>query len=175
MTVETIFSGILWLLDKVLFGLITKYRGPKLTLVIKQGKFYQNAIEISQREDGDFEASFRIAIKNFGRGVLKPGEGYWHLYFPSASDVEADPESKKFTSSDMEHLRNPIDLVIFPGSFLDVGPEFKIFIKKDAMSNFKIYYFFETSAGYFPKKVKINSETGGVLYENMASVPIKIM
>jgi len=111
-------------------------------MVIKQGKFYQDKIIIKLRADGDFETSFRIAIKNDGNATLKADGGYWHLYFPIASKIVPDGKAKKFITSDLEHIRNPIDLPIFHKSFLSIGPEFKVLIKKEQVNNFKVYYFF---------------------------------
>lgn len=172
---DILISPILWLLDKIIPQLAGKFRKPKLRMVVKHDRLYQNTIKVSRRDDGDFETSFRVAIKNDGNGILKQGEGYWHLYFPSVSKVVSDSESKQFISPDLEHIRGLISLPVFQKSFLDIGPEFKFLVRKELIDNFKIYYFFETNYGYFPRTAKINSETAEVLYEDMSSIPIEIV
>ncbi len=162
----------------ILFGIFIDQfteltKKPSLRMVIKQGRSYSDRIVLTCREDGNYETSFRIAIRNDGNKMLKPAEGYWHFYLPNAQDVKPDGEAAKFVSSDNDHIRNCIDLPIFPKSFLDVGPEFKITIPKADVETFKVYYFFETNYGYFPKTISMDQNTGLIEFNRMTKIPIK--
>lgn len=98
---------------------------PKLTFVVKQGQFYSDKVVLFQGADGDYEASFRLSIKNSGSEVFKAEEGYWHIYFPNASGIENIGGSEAFHDSGQRtHLRDIINLPIYPNSFTDLGPEY---------------------------------------------------
>lgn len=166
------------LIVAIVFGLLLDQltdltKRLRLVMVIKQGPFYSDVIKWTKASDGNYETSFRIAIKNIGNKMMKPGEGYWHLYFPDVSEMSHFGGAEKFTSPDKEHLRELINLPIFPSSFLDVGPEFKM--KIDNPVKFRSYYFFSTKYGYFPKTVRMDQKTGEISYNTMNSFPIQIV
>lgn len=146
---------------------------PLLKMVVKQEKVYSDKITFTKAKDGNYEASFRIAINNYGSKMLKPGEGYWHFYLPGVSEVSPDKEAGRFLSSDKDHLRELINLPLFPKSFLDIGPEFRIKVIKDNVNSFKAYYFFETNYGYFPRTVVLDSKSGLVEYKKMTEIEVK--
>lgn len=173
------WSGVLSaLVVSVLIGFIVRhytniFKSPKLTLVVKQGAFYSNKVILSERPNGDYEASFRLSIKNNGSQTFKPGEGYWHVYFPNASGVENLEGSEMFSDPGQKtHLRDLIGLPIYQGSFTDFGPEYKLLIKRENVAQSGIRFFFETNYGYFPDDVKLNPETGAVLYEEMGLIEV---
>ena len=142
-------------------------------MVIKQGTFYSDTIKWERAVDGQYETSFRIAIKNIGNKMLKPEEGYWHLYFPGAIEINHIGDADRFTSPDKEHIRDLIRLPIFPNSFLDIGPEFKM--KTPNIATFPIHYFFATEYRNFPKSVRMNQETGEVPYNTMGTFPVEVV
>lgn len=150
------------------------FKYPKLILVVKQEGSYNDKIKIAQKPDGDYEASFRLAIKNIGSQTFKPNEGYWHVYFPNVEKIECLNGAGAFIAQgENNHLRDLIKLPVYPKSFLDFGPEYKFLIKKDVMGKPSIHYFFETDYGYFPKSVKLNQQTGAVAFSDMESIELE--
>lgn len=127
-------------------------------------------------DNGDYEASFRLSIKNSGNKTFKANEGYWHVYFENSNEISYIGGAESFTTyGEKTHQRDIINLPIYPGSFLDIGPEYKYIFKKvgEGPGNLNpkpIRYFFETDYGYFPKSVKMDPKTGAVLYNNMGSI-----
>jgi hypothetical protein len=149
------------------------FKTPKLTFVVKQGQFYSDKVILSERADGDYEASFRLSIKNYGSEVFKAGEGYWHIYFPNASRIENIGGSEIFHDPEQKtHLRNVVDLPIYPHSFTDLGPEYKLLIKRENISQSGIRFFFETSYGHFPNSIEMDPNTGAVAYEKMGLIEV---
>jgi hypothetical protein len=150
------------------------FRHPELVLVVKQGGFYNDKLKITQRPDGDYEASFMLAIKNIGSKTLKASEGYWHVYFPNTDKIETLAGAQDFIAQgESNHLRDLINLPIYPKSFSDFGPEYKFIIKKDAVKKAAIYYFLATDYGYFPKTVKLDQKTGFVAFFDMGSIALE--
>ncbi|TAM40452.1 hypothetical protein EPN54_02645 [bacterium] len=147
------------------------FKHPELIIVVKQNSFYSNKIKITQKPDGNYEASFRLAIKNIGSKTFRANGGYWHVYFPSAEKIETLNGAGGFIAQgENNHLRDLINLPVYPKSFLDFGPEYKLLIKKDALRKTSIRYFFETDYGYFPNSVRLDQKTGAVLFSDMGSI-----
>lgn len=173
---SSIFSaGVIAVLAAWFVNIFTPlFKYPELTLVVKQEGFYNDKIKVSQRPDGDYEASFSLAIKNIGSQTFKPKEGYWHVYFPNAEKIETLNQSVGFVAQgEKSHLRDLINLPVYPKSFLDFGPEYKFLIKKSSLEKVGVYYFFETDYGYFPKTVKLNQKTGAVAFWDMGSIKLE--
>lgn len=149
-------SGIIAIVFGIFIFQFTELtKKPVLSMVIKQGGVYSKEIKLTKLQDGNYETNFRIAIQNSGNKMLKPGEGYWHFYVPG--------------SSDRQRARDLINLPIFQKSFLDIDvQEFKFKILKEHLDKFKVYYFFETSYGYFPNTTILDQQTGVVKFENIA-------
>jgi len=165
---STVFISLVVALMVNYYTPLFKY--PKLILVVKQEGFYRDSIKISERADGDYEAQFTLAIKNRGNQTLRPNEGYWHVYFPDAK-AEAQKGAESFLAiKEDNHFRDLIRLPIYPKSFVDFGPEYKLLIKKDNINKARIRFFFATNYGYFPKSVKINQKTGAVAFSDMGSI-----
>lgn len=171
---SSLLSGITL---SALVGLITYqftniFKRPKLSIVVKQGPFYRDEVIFTKRDDGDYEASFYLSIKNQGTQTVMPQEGYWHIYFPNALDVKPLEGPNLFSAQlEKSHLRDIINMPIFPSSFLDFGPEYKVHIPKDN-KDWDIRYFFETNYGYFPKSVKLNQKDGSVQYKDMGKINV---
>lgn len=159
----------------VVYHFTTLFKTPKLTFVVKQGQFYSNKVVLLESANGDYEASFRLSVKNYGSEAFKSGEGYWHVYFPNASGVTNTGGTEVFQDSGQRtHFRDLINLPIYPDSFTDLGPEYKIYIKRENISKSGIRFFFQTNYGYFPKSVKIDSDTGAVKYEDMGYIEVSV-
>jgi hypothetical protein len=173
---SSIFSaGVIAVIAAIIVNYFTPlFKYPELILVVKQKGFYNDKIEISQRPDGNYEASFRLAIKNIGNQTFKPNEGYWHVYFPNAEKMESLNGSDGFIAQgENNHLRDLINFPVYPKSFLDFGPEYKLVILKDAIRKTSVHYFFETNYGYFPKSVKLDQKTGAVAFSDMGYIELE--
>jgi hypothetical protein len=163
---------------KDFYNLILKPK-PKLSFVVKQGPFYSDTIKLSRKEDGNYETSFNLVIKNSGNATLKSNEGYWHVFTPNADKLQYFNGAEGFAAAMEEtHQRNSITSQIYPHSFLEVGLEYKYsFIKKEGEKNFKpqpLYYFFQTDYGNFPSTAKIDKKDGKVLYKDMGVIHFEL-
>lgn len=151
------------------------FKKPKLSMVVKQGKEYSDSVLLTEDGSGNYEASFRLAIKNSGRGTLGINEGYWHAYFPNPEKIESDEHSQLLLASyEPSHSRDLITAPIYPDSFLDIGPEYKVQIKKENYSKAQLRYFFETTYGFFPSTVKRDQRTGLVPHDSMGEIKLKL-
>lgn len=146
------------------------FNHPELTMVVKQKGEYGDQIKIEKRKDGDYEASFMLAIKNRGNETFKANEGFWHLYFPNAEKIEILDGANTIASGETNHLRDLINLPIYPKSFLDFGPEHRMIIKKELFEKISVHYFFSTNYGYFPKTVKLDQKTAFVPFSTMGKI-----
>ena len=160
------------LIIAIIFGtLISEYtsltKTPKLRMSIKQEGLCARNIKFSLNENGEYDASFNLAAHNSGNKMLKSQEGYWHIYFSNGVQVQMSG-SETYELIDGNHVRNIILLPIYPNSFLDIGPQFKIRVK--SLENFSVHYFFSTEYGYFPGTVRMNQETARVEYETMGKI-----
>jgi len=175
---SSIFStGIIALITALYVNFFTPlFKTPELSLVVKQDGVYVNKIKISKREDGDYETSFRLAIKNGGNKTFKANHGYWHLYFPVTEKIEGFGDASPLVvPGENGHLRDVINLSVYPKSFLDFGPEYKLLIKKERIGSVSIRYFFETDYGYFPKTINLNQKTGLVLFTDMGLIELDLL
>lgn len=145
------------------------FKQPKLSLVVKQGGLYRNSVIVGKRADNKYEASFSLAINNTGNKAIETNEGSWHVYFPNASSTHMTGDDYS-SIGEPNHHRDYIRYPIFPKSFFDLGVEYKILIEEPNLTTIKIRYFFETIYGYFPSTVKLNPETGFVLFEDMEQI-----
>ncbi|MBP6858309.1 MAG: hypothetical protein KBC33_00540 [Candidatus Pacebacteria bacterium] len=141
------------------------FKRPKLTLVVKQNGHYREKILLSNRLDGDFEASFYFAIRNDGNQVLRPFQGYWHTYIH-----ETEGRNQFSVSGEDNHQRGIISDAVYPSSYTDFGTEWKFKIPKDKLNSVDVPYFFATDYGYFPSSVKMDQGTGQIPYSTMGKV-----
>lgn len=146
------------------------FKKPMLRFVIKQNGLYRDTILLSQRHDGDYEASFYLAIRNDGTQTLKPGQGYWHTYI-----LETEGATPFTVAGEKNHQRGLISDAVYPNSFTDIGHEWKFLIKKDHLKGAEIPYFFSTDYGYFPRSVYVDSKTGKVLFAHMGQIGYEVM
>jgi hypothetical protein len=162
---------LIWLYLKIFTRL---FRYPKLTLVIKQDGIYSQKIKITKTSNGDYEASFRLAIKNDGKETFESNKGYWHLFFLNAEKMETLKGADVFlVQGETNHLRDIISFPIYPKSFLDFGPEIKFQIKKQSQETVFAHYFFATDFGYFPKSISLNQESGQVEFSKMGLLELE--
>lgn len=147
------------------------FKKPTLKMTVKQISFYRDSILLTKKEDGNYEASFSLAIKNNGNKPIKQGEGYWHVYIPN----ENNP--LRVLGED-NHIRDTIKYTCYPGNFLDISDAQYIFpIKKedlDKVLKTGIPYFFETDYGYFPDTIKIDQKTGAIFFKDMGSISVEL-
>lgn len=141
------------------------FKKPKLKFVVKQDGCYRDTILLSKGEDGDFEASFRLAIKNEGNQTLRAREGYWHTYI-----LETEVRSPFSVLGESNHQRGLIEDAIYPQSFTDFGHEWRFKIPEDKLDSAYIPYFFATDYGYFPSMVRLDQGTGKILFSDMGKI-----
>lgn len=146
------------------------FKRPKLRLVIKQNGYYRDSVLLSKRDDGDYEATFRLAIRNDGNQTIQAHQGYWHTYI-----LESEGLSPFSVLGEKNHQRGLIEDAVYPKSFTDFGHEWKFKIQKDNLKSADIPFFFSTAYGYFPKTVKINPKTGKILFANMGSIGYELL
>lgn len=141
------------------------FKKPQLRLVVKQNGYYRDTILLSKRDDGDYEASFRLAIRNDGNQTLQARQGYWQTFI-----LETEGRSPFSVLGEENHQRGLIEDAVYPKSFTDFGHEWKFKIKKDNLKSADVPFFFSTDYGYFPKSVRVEPRTGKVLFAHMGSV-----
>jgi hypothetical protein len=160
---SSILSGLIvsGIIGFIVYQYTNIFKLPELGFVVKQNGFYRNKILLTKNIKGGYEASFQFAIKNSGNKTIEPGEGYWHLYLDTTSNIVfSDP-------GEPNHKRDIIQAPIYPDSFFDLNLVYKLDIKKEDLDKKKIPYFFQTIYGNYPKSVKMNSDTGQVLFKDM--------
>lgn len=129
-------------------------------------------------DTGLYKIRFQPSIKNNGRGTISRNGGYWHIYFISEKGtvpfgIEYLSPHSPAQKVDDNHYREVIHAPIFPGSSLDLNVVFHIELEKEQLDKFKIYYFFSTEYGNFPREAVPDEETGLTKYKNMGSLDIK--
>lgn len=144
------------------------FKSPKLKFVIKQEGFYRDKILLSKKADGDYEASFILAIRNDGNQMIKANEGYWHTYISTTENILVSAVGEK------NHQRDLIKFPVYAKSFLDLEIEYNFRLKKENLIGNKIPYFFSTDYGYFPKTVKMDPKTGKILFKHMAYLEFEV-
>jgi hypothetical protein len=145
------------------------FKKPKLTLVVKQNEFYRDTILLSERKDGDYEASFHLAIRNDGNQTLRSEQGYWHTYI-----TETEGKTPFSVPGETNHQRDLIRESIYPHSFTDIGFEWKFKIEKENLKGAEVPYFFSTEYGHFPETVSMDSKTGEILFAQMSKIGYEI-
>jgi hypothetical protein len=141
------------------------FKKPNLRLVVKQNGYYRDSILLSKRADGDYEASFRLAMRNDGNHTLRAGEGYWNTFI-----LETEGKSPFSVLGEENHQRDLIRDAVYPQSFTDLGHEWKFKIQKEKLRDAEVPFFFSTDYGYFPQSVKMDSQTGKVQFLHMGKI-----
>ncbi|WP_193172999.1 hypothetical protein [Nisaea nitritireducens] len=176
---SAIFSSVI---VSVFIALIVNYytnffKSPDITMLVKQGDEYSDKLMFVEAPNGKYEATFKFSIRNKGTQVLKPEEGYWHIYLPSGWRINVDEEKGVPSYIDPgapNHLRELIRLPVYPNSFTDLGEYFTFSIEKVHFNSPEIHFFFETNYGFFPDRIKRDRKTGLIKFDDFGKIKISV-
>src|SRR3989344_4878159 len=149
------------LIGAVVYQYTNLFKVPELSIVVKQDGFYRDMVLLSNGDNENYTAKFQFAVKNNGRKALKKEEGYWHIYAQTEAPTKLDAPGEN------NHKRGLFEYPVYSGSFLDLDLVLNLNIKKAALGNYKINYFFETDYGYYPNGIVVDPKTGGVPVKDM--------
>ena len=167
---SSIFSGLIvsGVIGFIVYQYTNVFKSPELSFVAKQDGFYRNTILLTKNVSGNYEANFQFAIKNSGSKTIEAGKGYWHLYVETTSStIFSDPGAP-------DHKRDIIQFPIYPNFFLDLPFIYKLDIKKEDVNKKEIPYFFQTIYGNYPDTVRMDLDTGKILFKDMGLIGFEL-